>query len=120
MAHFAELDDNNVVLRVVVVGNTDTSDANGVEKEYIGKAHCEKIFGGRWIQTSYNRNFRKHYAGIGFTYDEQRDAFIPPKIYPSWVLDEDMLIWKAPVNRPDDDQSYDWDEASTSWIRSPS
>ena len=68
MAHFAELDANNVVLRVIVVDNKDTSDVNGVEKEYIGAAFCEKLFGGTWKQTSYNGNFRKNYAGIGYTY----------------------------------------------------
>jgi hypothetical protein len=78
MAHFAELDSNNVVLRVVVVDNKDTSDAAGVEKEYIGAAFCERLFGGNWKQTSYNGNFRKNYAGIGYTYDAELDEFVPP------------------------------------------
>lgn len=116
MAHFAELDANNVVLRVVVIANQDTADANGVEKEYIGAAFCERLFGGTWKQTSYNGNFRKHYAGIGFTYDETRDAFIPPKPYPSWVLNEDTCLWDAPVPMPQDGQMYAWDEATQSWI----
>ena len=76
MAHFAELDSNNKVLRVVVVANRDTSDVNGVEKESIGIAHCEKLFGGKWVQTSYNGNFRGCYAGIGMTYDATLDTFI--------------------------------------------
>lgn len=76
MAHFAELDSNNVVLRVVVIANKDTADANGVEKEHIGQAHCEKLFGGRWVQTSYNGNFRGCYAGIGMKYDDVSDSFI--------------------------------------------
>ena len=76
MAHFAELDSNNKVLRVVVVANRDTSDASGVEKESIGIAHCEKLFGGKWVQTSYNGNFRGCYAGIGMKYDEATDTFI--------------------------------------------
>ena len=81
MAHFAELDANNVVLRVIVVGNKDTSDANGVEKEHIGAAFCERLFGGTWKQTSYNGNIRKNYAGIGYTYNPSIDAFVPPKPY---------------------------------------
>lgn len=76
MAHFAELDSNNVVLRVVVIANKDTADASGVEKEHIGQAHCEKLFGGRWVQTSYNGNFRGCYAGIGMKYDDVSDSFI--------------------------------------------
>jgi hypothetical protein len=76
MAHFAELDSNNKVIRVVVIANRDTSDASGVEKESIGIAHCQKLFGGKWIQTSYNGNFRGCYAGIGMKYDETTDTFI--------------------------------------------
>jgi hypothetical protein len=79
MAYFAELDSNNVVLRVVVVDNKDTADAQGVEKEHIGAAYLERLLGGRWVQTSYNANFRKHYAGIGYTYDSALDEFVPPK-----------------------------------------
>jgi len=78
MAHFAELDSNNVVLRVIVVDNKDTSDAYGVEKEYIGAAFCERVLGGTWKQTSYNGNFRGRYAGIGYTYDAQLDEFVAP------------------------------------------
>jgi len=78
MAHFAELDSNNVVLRVVVVDNKDTADAQGVEKEHIGAAYLERLLGGRWVQTSYNANFRKHYAGIGYTYDPALDEFVLP------------------------------------------
>ena len=115
MAHFARLGPNNVVEQVIVVDNKDTADAAGIEKEYIGAAFCERLLGGRWVQTSYNGNKRKNYAGIGFTYDEQRDAFIPPKTYASWVLDEDKCQWKAPVDMPTDGQMYSWDEATTSW-----
>jgi len=78
MAHFAELNSNKVVLRVIVVDNKDTSDANGVEKEYIGAAFCERVLGGTWKQTSYNGNFRGKYAGIGDTYDEVNDVFVAP------------------------------------------
>ena len=97
MAHFAEIDENGVVLRVIVVGNKDTADANGVEKEHIGAAFCERLFGGTWKQTSYNGNIRKNYAGIGYSYDATRDAFIPPQPYASWVLDELTCQWKAPT-----------------------
>jgi len=122
MAHFAELDSNNVVLRVIVVGNKDTADASGVEKEHIGAAFCERLFGGNWKQTSYNGNMRKNYAGIGYTYDAGRDAFIPPKPYNSWVLVEETCQWKAPVDIPADagtgepPKRYSWDEATTSWV----
>jgi hypothetical protein len=80
MAHFAELDSNNVVLRVIVVDNKDTSDAFGTEKEYIGAAFCERILGGRWVQTSYNGNMRGKYAGIGDTYDAANNVFVSPAI----------------------------------------
>lgn len=122
MAHFAELDSNNVVLRVIVVGNKDTADANGVEKEHIGAAFCERLFGGNWKQTSYNGNKRKNYAGIGYTFDATRDAFIPPKPFNSWVLVEETCQWKAPVDMPADagtgepPKRYTWDEATTSWV----
>ena len=115
MAHFAELDENNVVTRVIVVGNKDTSDANGVEKEYIGKAFCERLYGGNWVQTSYNGNIRKNYAGIGYTYNSDIDAFVPPKPYASWVLNNDTAQWEAPTPMPDDGQLYSWDEDTTSW-----
>jgi hypothetical protein len=115
MAHFAELDSNNVVLRVVVVANKDTADADGVEKEYIGAAFCESLLGGIWKQTSYNGNIRKNYAGIGYTYDETLDAFLAPQPYPSWVLDENAQ-WQAPVPYPTDGKNYSWDEATQSWV----
>ena len=116
MAHFARIDENGVVQQVVVVDNKDTADASGVEKEHIGAAHLEKILGGVWKQTSYNGNMRKNYAGIGYTYDAARDAFIPVKPYPSWVLDENTCQWQAPITMPTDGQMYAWDEATTSWV----
>jgi hypothetical protein len=116
MAHFAELDANNVVLRVIVVSNRDTSDANGVEKEHIGAAFCERLFGGTWKQTSYNGNIRKNYAGIGYTYDATIDAFVPPKPYPSWLLDTNTAQWQAPAPMPTDGKSYSWDEATQTWV----
>ena len=122
MAHFAEIDANNIVLRVIVVGNKDTSDANGVEKEYIGAAFCERLLGGTWKQTSYNANMRKNYAGIGYTFDAARDAFIPPKPFPSWVLNESTCQWQAPVPMPTDagtgtpPKMYGWDEDTVTWV----
>jgi len=116
VAHFAELDQNNTVLRVVVVSNRDTADASGVEKEHIGAAHLEKILGGTWKQTSYNGNFRKNYAGQGYTYNSTIDAFVPPKPFSSWVLDENTAQWNSPVPMPQDGKMYQWDEASVNWI----
>jgi hypothetical protein len=120
MAHFAEIDQNNTVLRVVVIDNKDTADAGGVEKESIGAAFCERLFGGTWKQTSYNGNKRKNYAGIGFKYDADRDAFVPPKPYASWVLNNDTAQWGAPTPMPTDGKKYSWDEATTSWVETES
>ncbi len=119
MAHFAKLDENNVVTQVIVVANSDTADAAGVEKEHIGAAFCEKLFGGTWKQTSYNGNIRKNYAGIGYTYGVAIDAFVPPKPYPSWLLDTNTAQWHAPVARPNDGKDYYWDEATQSWVEAP-
>jgi hypothetical protein len=119
MAHFAQLDSNNVVVQVIVVGNADTADANGVEKEHIGAAFCERLLGGVWKQTSYNGNMRKRYAGVGYTYDADRDAFIAPKPFPSWVLNNTTVDWEAPVARPNDDKMYRWDEETLSWVEIP-
>lgn len=118
MAHFAQLDENNVVLQVIVVNNADNIDKNGVEKEEIGVAFCQSLLGANtsWRQTSYNANMRKNYAGIGFTYDVARDAFIPPKPYASWVLNEQTCRWDAPVPYPQDGKQYQWDESLYNWI----
>ena len=115
MAHFAELDDNNIVKRVIVVATKDNSDANGVEKESIGRAFYERLFGGNWVQTSYNGNIRKRYAGIGYSYDPALDAFIAPQPYPSWTLD-DNADWQAPVPIPSDGKMYAWDEDAQAWV----
>ena len=115
MAHFAQIDENNIVTQVIVIDNKDTADANGVEKEYIGAAFCERLFGGTWKQTSYNGNIRKNYAGIGYTYRSDIDAFTAPQPYASWTLNEDAQ-WQAPTAMPTDDKMYSWDEATTSWI----
>jgi hypothetical protein len=119
MAHFAQLDENNVVTQVIVVANKDTADANGVEKEHIGAAFCERLLGGTWKQTSYNGSMRKRYAGIGFTYNADLDAFVPPKPYASWVLNNETADWDAPVAKPEDDKMYTWDEATLSWVEVP-
>ena len=121
MAHFAELDSNNVVKQVIVVSNADTSTAQGEEKESIGIAFCERLLGGTWVKTSYNAKIRKNYAGIGYTYDKDRDAFIPPKPYASWVLNESTCLWDSPVAYPTDvgtpeaPKMYTWNEETTSW-----
>lgn len=112
MAHWAELDDNNVVLRVLV---GDNNDPNGDE----GYQWLLDNLGGTWVKTSYNATIRKNFAGIGYTYDEERDAFIPPKPFDSWVLNEDICRWVAPVPYPDDGDIYTWDEETTSWIAAP-
>jgi hypothetical protein len=96
MAHFAKIE-NDVVVQVIVVDNKDTADASGVEKEYIGAAFCERLLGGTWKQTSYNANFRKNYAGIGYTFDAARDAFIPPRPSDDATLDEATCQWIVPA-----------------------
>jgi hypothetical protein len=116
MAHFAQLDQNNVVLQVIVVHNNELMN-NGVESEAKGIAFCQSLFPGtNWKQTSYNANIRKNYAGIGFTYDAQRDAFIPPKPFQSWVLNGTTCQWEAPVPYPQDGQRYVWNETQQNWV----
>ena len=117
MAHFAQLDENNMVTQVIVVHNNELMH-EGVEQEAKGVAFCQSLFGSQtnWKQTSYNGNMRKNYAGVGFTYDAGRDAFIAPKPYPSWVLDEATCQWNAPMPMPQDNKIYRWDEPTVSWI----
>jgi hypothetical protein len=113
MGHFAKLDENNIVIQV-----------NVVDEEYFFSNPAR--YDGKWVQTSYNTQggvhqlggtpLRKNYAGIGYTYDEDRDAFIPPKPYDSWLLDEDTCLWNAPVAMPTDDKMYTWDEDTISWV----
>lgn len=119
MAHFAQLDENNVVTQVIVVSNSDCQIGN-VESEEVGIVFCKTLLGANtnWKQTSYNGNIRKNYAGIGYTYDASRDAFIPPKPYASWVLNETTCQWGAPTPMPTDGKSYSWDEATTAWVES--
>ena len=115
MAHFAELDENNIVKRVIVVNNSDILDKDGIESEIIGIAFCKKLLGGEWVQTSYNSNFRKHYAGKGHTYDKLRDAFISQKPYESWTLDEETCNWIPPIPFPTDGKLYQWNEENKLW-----
>jgi hypothetical protein len=116
MAHFAKIGLNNIVTEVLVVANRETMDAQGNEQESIGIEFLKTLTGHEtWIQTSYNGNIRKNYAGVGYTYDSQRDAFIPPKPFESWVLNETTCLWEAPVAMPTDDKKYSWNESTTSW-----
>jgi len=121
MAHFAKLDENNVVTDLIVVNNIEMLAADGSESEVMGIAFLIRWSGGysNWKQTSYNGKIRKNYAGIGFTYDATRDAFIPPQPFPSWTLNEDTCRWDAPTPYPTDGQFYQWDEATTSWVAVP-
>jgi hypothetical protein len=118
MAHFAKLDENNIVLEVNVVNNDDVRNLPFPESEAIGVAFLTLWSNGytSWKQTSYNASFRKNYAGIGYTYDSTRDAFIAPQPYPSWTLNEDTCQWEPPVPMPIDGKQYYWGEPTTSWI----
>lgn len=132
MAHFAKLNNNNIVVHVSAVDNSDILDENGNESESTGIAYLQKVHGIEddftWKQTSYNTQtnihkldgtpFRKNYAGIGFTYDDNRDAFIPFKPFNSWILNEDTCIWDSPVAYPQDgtmEKRYEWNEETISW-----
>jgi hypothetical protein len=113
MAHYAFVDENNIVTEVIVGRNEDEI-VDGISD---WEAHYAEFRPGlKCLRTSYHGNIRKNYAGIGYTYDQERDAFIAPKPFESWVLNEDTCLWKAPVAYPTDDKRYTWDEATTSWI----
>ena len=126
MAHFAKLNQNNIVITVIVVHNSELL-VDGVENEQKGVDFLNNLFStnDNWKQTSYNTiggvhklggtPFRKNYAGVGYTYDEVKDAFIEPQPYPSWTLNEDTCQWEAPVAFPNDGKSYNWNESTTSW-----
>ena len=118
MAHFVKLE-NGIVVQGIVVNNVELLDENGVESEAKGIAFCSNLLGGTWKQTSYNARIRKNYAGIGYTYDETLDAFVPPKPFASWLLDTDKAQWKAPVDMPVDDKRYTWNEDTLAWVESP-
>ncbi len=126
MASFAKIGLNSKVIEVQSVVNEVLHDADGVEQEINGIDFLTKLTGWSiWKQTSYNTKggvhssggtpFRKNHAGIGYTYDEDRDAFIPPKPFNSWILDEDTCLWEAPVAYPDDGQDYEWNETDQQW-----
>jgi len=117
MATFAKLGLNNKVIEVLSVHNNELLDSNGVEQEVNGIDFLTKLTGYPvWKQTSYNNNIRKNHAGIGYTYDEDKDAFIAPQPYPSWTLNETTWTWDAPIAYPDDDKIYEWDEPTTNWV----
>jgi hypothetical protein len=117
MAHFAKIGLNNIVTDVLVVANRDTMDAQGNEQESIGIEFLKTLTGHEtWVQTSYNGKIRKNYAGIGYTFDESRNAFIPPQPYPSWTLVEETCQWTAPISYPTDGKMHQWDEATLTWI----
>ena len=116
MANFAEIGSEGIVQRVLVLSNERITQ-DGEEVEELGTAYLQNMFPDTdWVQTSYNDNFRKRYAGKGMKYDVERDAFIPPQPFPSWLLNEESLSWEAPFPKPDDDKYYQWDEESKSWV----
>jgi hypothetical protein len=121
MAYFAKLGTGNIVEQVISINNAVITDANGVEQEQLGNDFINKLYNTRdvWKQTSYNNNFRKNFAGIGYQYDQTRDAFIAPKPYQSWILNEDTCLWEAPVAKPattlEDNQYYSWNESIINW-----
>jgi hypothetical protein len=106
MAHFAEIDENNIVIRVLVTDNNSTNE---------GYDWLIETFGGRWFKTSYNATIRKHFAGIGYAYDETLDAFIPPKPFESWILNNDTCNWEPPTQYPADGLTYFWNEDNIGW-----
>lgn len=120
MAHFAQLDEENKVIQVIVVHNNELM-LDGEENETKGILFCKSLFGEntKWKQTSYNGNFRKNYAGYQYIYDAQRDAFIPPKPFNSWVLNETTCLWEPPLPYPTDGKFYNWNEETTSWVEIP-
>jgi hypothetical protein len=113
MAHYAKLNENNIVTEVFV-GKNEGEDGVDWEKYYDAKRTSYNTYGG--VHFSNGTPFRKNYAGIGYSYDLERDAFVPPKPYPSWTLDEATCLWKAPVSRPNDEKIYNWNESSLNWV----
>tara|TARA_R110001606_G_scaffold398047_1_gene576155 strand:- start:122 stop:493 length:372 start_codon:yes stop_codon:yes gene_type:complete len=116
MAYFAKIGLNSEVIDVLAVHNNELLNSDGVEQEQLGINFLTTLTGhSLWVQTSYNHNIRKNYAGIGYTYDETRDAFIAPKPYSSWILNETTCKWEAPVDKPNDGKIYIWNEETTAW-----
>jgi hypothetical protein len=126
MAHFAKINENNIVEQVIVVEDKNCLNQYDQESEEIGSLFCHTLLGGIWVQTSYNTQgnthilggvpFRKNYASIGYTYDKERNAFIPPQPFNSWVLDENTCLWKSPIPYPEDGKKYNWNEESINWV----
>lgn len=116
MAHFAEIDNDNIVLRVIVIDNNELLN-NGIESEERGILFCKFLFGHNtnWVQTSYNSKFRKRYALEGFAYDKFNDVFVAPKPFNSWILNQITFNWEPPIEYPKDNKYYIWDEPSFSW-----
>lgn len=111
MAHFAQLNNDNIVTRILVVSNNDCLDENNNEQESIGISFLQNLYGSDtiWKQTSYNKNMRKNYAAIGYNYDENRDAFIPPRPFDTWNLNETTCLYEPPIPYPTDGKKYSWD-----------
>jgi len=128
MAHFAQIDENNKVINVIVIGDSDCQDATGVEHESIGEQYCKNLFGGVWKKTSYNTYIGRHvsggvplrgnFAAIGYTYDPEHDVFYPPQPFPSWTISGPTWQWIAPVPKPDSGPEmnlYAWNEETKTW-----
>jgi hypothetical protein len=117
MAYFAKLGTGNIIEKVISINNSVITDSNGIEQEQLGVDFINKLYNTRdvWKQTSYNNNFRKNYAGIGYHYDQARDAFIAPKPFNSWILNEDTCRWESPIPYPQDNNNYKWNEQNQSW-----
>ena len=117
MAYFAKLGTGNIIEKVISINNFVITDSNGIEQEQLGVDFINKLYNTRdvWKQTSYNNNFRKNYAGIGYHYDQARDAFIAPKPFNSWILNEDTCRWESPIPYPQDNNEYKWNEQNQSW-----
>lgn len=121
MAHFAQLDGSNTVIDVIVINNNVIDNEPFPQSEPIGIEFCKSLYGAdtKWAQTSYNASFRYNYAGIGFVFDATAGAFIPPKPYPSWLLNTQTFNWQAPVPYPTDGKNYYWNEETQSWVLNP-
>jgi hypothetical protein len=117
MAHFAQLNENNIVTQVAVVNNAVLLNLDGSENTQLGIDHCVNIFGGTWLQCSYNGTIRKNFPAPNYIYDPVKDAFIEPQLFASWVLNEDTCRWEAPTPKPESGYGfhYEWDENSVSW-----
>lgn len=116
MAYFAEINESNVVQRVIAVNDAECRDQYGNENEVIGALWCHNLLGGTWLQTSFNARIRGKFAGIGYRYDAVRDAFIAPQPYLSWVFNEITLDWDPPIPYPTDGKAYAWDESIQQWV----